>query len=193
MREDTAGLLFYSLCAILPPSGPVCLSEAGCWQHFRNIWYDAKVPHDFYSCFRKKKYWNILWFKSGAELYQDKCRPGLHRGPASWVNDCESCCMAGWSVFISLFIDSLAFLWVFEINNSQQKSDRGMKISTFPAVKPFIKLTRGRIGAEEWRGGEKWRLEREQRAGGKQVQCEAGGQEGREGQWRWEQRRRKGS
>lgn len=28
-----------------------------------------------------------------------------------------------------------------------------MKISTFPAVKPFIKLTRGRIGMEEWRGG----------------------------------------
>lgn len=41
---------------------------------------------------------------------------------------------------------------MFEINNSQQKSDRGMKISTFPAVKPFIKLTRGRIGMEEWRG-----------------------------------------
>lgn len=32
---------------------------------------------------------------------------------------------------------------MFEINNGQQKSDRGMKISTFPAVKPFIKLTRG--------------------------------------------------
>ncbi len=44
---------------------------------------------------------------------------------------------------------------MFEINNSQQKSDRGMKISTFPAVKPFIKLTRGRIGVEEWWGGEK--------------------------------------
>lgn len=40
---------------------------------------------------------------------------------------------------------------MFEINNSQQKSDRGMKISTFPAVKPFIKLTRGRIEVE--RGG----------------------------------------
>lgn len=40
---------------------------------------------------------------------------------------------------------------MFEINNSQQKSDRGMKISTFTAVKPFIKLTRGRIGREEWR------------------------------------------
>lgn len=38
---------------------------------------------------------------------------------------------------------------MFEINNSQQKSDRGMKISTFPAVKPFIKLTRGRMGVEE--------------------------------------------
>ena len=54
---------------------------------------------------------------------------------------------------------------MFEINNSQQKSDRGMKISTFPAVKPFIKLTRGRIGREEWGGG----------AGGKQVQGEEGG------------------
>lgn len=42
---------------------------------------------------------------------------------------------------------------MFEINNSQQKSDRGMKISTFPAVKPFIKLTRGRIGREERKAG----------------------------------------
>ena len=56
-------------------------------------------------------------------------------------------------MFISLFIDSLAFLRVFEINNSQQKSDRGMKISTFPAVKSFIKLTRGRKEAEEERWG----------------------------------------
>lgn len=38
---------------------------------------------------------------------------------------------------------------MFEINNSQQKSDRGMKISTFPAVRPFIKLTSGRIGVGE--------------------------------------------
>lgn len=44
---------------------------------------------------------------------------------------------------------------MFEINNSQQKSDRGMKISTFPAVKPFIKLTRGRIEVEEERRGGK--------------------------------------
>lgn len=56
-------------------------------------------------------------------------------------------------MFISLFIDLLAFLRVFEINNSQQKSDRRMKISTFPAVKPFIKLTRGRIDAAEERRG----------------------------------------
>lgn len=167
----------YFLCTILPPSGPVCLSEARCWKYSRNTWYDAALLDDF--CSRiNTKYWNVLWFKSGAELYQYKCRPGFHRGPVPWVNGCESCCMAGWSVFISLFIDSLAFLWVFEINNSQQKSDRGMKISTFPAVKPFIKLTRGRIGAEEERRG-KWRLEREQRAGGKQVHSE--GEGGREG------------
>lgn len=149
-RGDCRSLWSYLLCSFPSPSGPVCLSEARYWKYSRNIWYDALVPADFYS--RCKKYWNMLWFKSGAELYQYKCRPGLHRGPASWVNDCESCCMAGWSVFISLFIDSLAFLWVFEINNSQQKSDRGMKISTFPAVKPFIKLTRGRMGVEERRG-----------------------------------------
>lgn len=73
-------------------------------------------------------------------------------------------------MFISLFIDSLAFLLVFEINNSQQKSDRGMKISTFPAVKPFIKLTRGRIGREELRG-----VTFSERAGGKQVQGGGGG------------------
>lgn len=68
-------------------------------------------------------------------------------------------------MFISLFIDSLAFRRVFEINNSQQKSDRRMKISTFPAVKPFIKLTRGRIEAvvdgggasDVWRGAESGR------------------------------------
>lgn len=54
---------------------------------------------------------------------------------------------------------------MFEINNSQQKSDRGMKISTFPAVKPFIKLTRGRIGVEEARWGKSdvWRGSRESR------------------------------
>ena len=56
---------------------------------------------------------------------------------------------------------------MFEINNSQQKSDRGMKISTFPAVKPFIKLTRGRIGVEEGRR-EKTFGEGAERAGGKQ-------------------------
>lgn len=73
---------------------------------------------------------------------------------------------------------------MFEINNSQQKSDRGMKISTFPAVKPFIKLTRGRIGAGGKSGGGGGRKkvtfgEGAERAGGKQVQCEAEGGGGR--------------
>lgn len=45
-----------------------------------------------------------------------------------------------------------------------------MKISTFPAVKPFIKLTRGRIGAEEEGRG---KVTLGEGAGGKQVQCEA--------------------
>lgn len=68
---------------------------------------------------------------------------------------------------------------MFEINNSQQKSDRGMKISTFPAVKPFIKLTRGRIGVEEVRRGKVTSGEGAERAGGEQVQCEEeGGGEG---------------
>lgn len=57
---------------------------------------------------------------------------------------------------------------MFEINNSQQKSDRGMKISTFPAVKPFIKLTRGRIGREERKAGVTFG----EGAGGKQVHGE---------------------
>ena len=76
-------------------------------------------------------------------------------------------------MFISLFIDSLAFLWVFEINNSQQKSDRGMKISTFPAAEPFIKLTRGRKEAEEWR--EVGRVTFGEGTRGKQVQSEVEG------------------
>lgn len=77
-------------------------------------------------------------------------------------------------MFISLFIDSLAFRRVFEINNSQQKSDRRMKISTFPAVKPFIKLTRGRIEAVVDGGGQVT-FGGEQRAAGMQVQHEAEG------------------
>lgn len=50
-----------------------------------------------------------------------------------------------------------------------------MKISTFPAVKPFIKLTRGRIGREERKAGVMFG----EGAGGKQVQGEeVGGGEG---------------
>ncbi|KAK5935175.1 hypothetical protein CgunFtcFv8_020560 [Champsocephalus gunnari] len=45
-----------------------------------------------------------------------------------------------------------------------------MKISTFPAVKPFIKLTRGRIGVEEEGRG---KVTLGEGAGGKQVQSEA--------------------
>lgn len=139
----------------------------------------------------------MLWFRRGPELYQCKCRLGLHRGPAPWVNDCKSSYMAGWSVFISLFIDSLAFLWVFEINNSQQKSDRGMKISTFPAVKPFIKLTRGRIEVE--RGGREssdvWRGNRKREGSRCSVRWREGGREsdagnrgeGKEAKFVWEE------
>lgn len=47
-----------------------------------------------------------------------------------------------------------------------------MKISTFPAVKPFIKLTRGRIGREEREAGVTFG----EGAGGKQVQGEGGGE-----------------
>lgn len=56
-----------------------------------------------------------------------------------------------------------------------------MKISTFPAVKPFIKLTRGRIGVEEARWGKSdvWRGSRESR---REAGAEGGrGEEGREG------------
>lgn len=93
---------------------------------------------------------------------------GSSKDPQLGVSDCRIGSVARWRVFISLFIDSLAFLWVFEINNSQQKSDRGMKISTFPAVKPFIKLTRGRIGREVGGG---WRLARERKG----SRCRGGG------------------
>lgn len=132
--------------------------------------YITVILNNFYSHLRKNE--STFGFKSKTEHYQCKCRPGLLWASTTWVNDCEGCSMAEWSVFISLFIDSLAFLRVFEINNSQQKSDRGMKISTFPAVKPFIKLTRGRIKPRR-KGVEKWRLERERKEGGKQVQHEA--------------------
>lgn len=154
-------------------------------------WHVAVVLYNFYSCLRK--YESTFGFKSKTEHCQCKRRLGLRWAPTTWVNDREGCSMAEWSVFISLFIDSLALLRVFEINNSQQKSDRGMKISTFPAVKPFIKLTRGRIKPRR-RGVEKWRLERERKEGGKQVQHqEEGGKEGKGYEkWHWEENRSRG-
>lgn len=70
---------------------------------------------------------------------------------------------------------------MFEINNSQQKSDRGMKISTFPAVKPFIKLTRRRIGGEKEGGGsDVWKGGREQEGSRCSVRQRGGGMERRE-------------
>lgn len=94
-------------------------------------------------------------------------------------------------MFITLFIDSLAFLLVFEINNSQQKSDRGMKISTFSAVKPFIKLTRGRIGREAcvcvW-GGDVWRESRREAGAERGGGATSGtGVKGKEAKFVWEE------
>ncbi len=59
-----------------------------------------------------------------------------------------------------------------------------MKISTFPAVKPFIKLTRGRIGVEEeGRGKVTFGEGAESREGSRcSVEAEGGGR--RQGGWR---------
>lgn len=54
-RGHCRSLQSYLLCAILSPSGPVCLSEAGYWQNSRNIWYYAMVLNHFYSCLEKKE------------------------------------------------------------------------------------------------------------------------------------------
>lgn len=129
----------HSCCSAVRPSSVLVWHTGDIWRH---------MPNNVIFALREKRQ-KILWMHNCTD-YLATCSPGLLKWPISWLSDCR---IGGWSVFISLFIDSLAFLWVFEINNSQQKSDRGMKISTFPAVKPFIKLTRGRIGREEWGGG----------------------------------------